>query len=39
MNSDELNYPELYKSYRKHTHKQIKKINNNILNHLDKKAK
>lgn len=39
MNSEEIDYPTLYKSYKKHTHKQIKKINNNILQHLDKKSK
>ena len=36
--TDEINYIDNLKSYKKHTHKQIKKINNNIKNHLEKKA-
>lgn len=36
--NDEINYIEAYKAYKKHTHKQIRKINNNIIKHLEKKA-
>ena len=36
--NEEINYIDSHKSYKKHTHKQIRKINNNIIKHLEKKA-
>jgi hypothetical protein len=36
--NEEINYTENLKAYKKHTHKQIRKINNNIIKHLEKKA-